>query len=293
MDHINQKKLNYIQFYISAIITLILVWGGFEYIVICNGQNCMIDTNRLWIGLGLIFLGFIPITLCIWSDYVNGELNRLYSFFIKTYEEKTLLLCILTLLILFLASYKIFNVYWEIKVHEDAPKEYMAALVNLTVFVATLFAPIAALILYNNWKIQHNRTALAEQAKPLLKKISQEQILIKEIMNQFEMETYNPLCKFTVTDEKLESKIKEYELLRSTNIIDFNAFANLSKDQDTGKKMIDYQNFGSLFYEYNENCKNSLEKHIMVKDEYKNKLNELTQSCKDLIENLNSYVILK
>lgn len=289
----NQQKLNYIHYYLLAIITSILVWGGFEYIAICNGHNCTVDTNRLWKGLSLIALVFIPITLCIWSEYVNGQLKKLFAIFKLQYEEKTLLFAIAIFLNLSIASLMIFNSWWNYFVNEDASKEYMAALVNLSVFVATLFAPIAALILYDNWKIQHNKTVLAEQAKPLLKKISQEQILIKEIINQFEMETYDPLCRFTVTDEKLEEKIKEYELLRSTNIIDFNAFANLTNNKDTRKIMVDYQNHGSFFYDYNKDCKLLLKKHISVEVEYKKKHNELTQSCKNLIENLNSYVILK
>lgn len=288
-----QQKLNYIHYYFLAILSSILIWGGFEYISICNGQNCMIDTNRLWKGLAIITLIFIPITLCIWSEYVNGQLKKIFGSIKLLYEEKTLIFAIAIFISLSIASLMIFNYWWTYFVKENASKEYMAALVNLSVFVATLFAPIAALILYDNWKIQHNKTVLAEQAKPLLKKLSQEQILIKEIINQFEMETYNPLCRFTVTDEKLEVKIKEYELLRSTNIIDFNAFANLSNNQDTRKIMVDYQNFGSFFHEYNKDCKLLLKKHTTVEDEYKKKHNELTQSCKNLIENLNSYVILK
>lgn len=289
----NQHKLTYIHYYLLAIATSILVWGGFEYVAICSGHNCMIDTSRLWKGLTLITLIFIPITLCVWSEYVNGQLQKIFGSIKLLYEEKTLIFAIAIFISLSIASLMIFNTWWTYFVKDNAPKEYMAALVNLSVFVATLFAPIAALILYDNWKIQHNKTVLAEQAKPLLKKLSKEQIIIKEIINQFEMETYNPLCRFTVTDEKLELKIKEYEVLRSTNIIDFNAFANLANNQDTRKVMVDYQNFGSFFYQYNKDCKKLLEKHITVADEYKNKHNELTQACKKLIENLNSYVILR
>lgn len=289
----NQHKLTYIHYYLLAIATSILVWGGVEYIAICSGHNCMINTNRLWKGLTLITLIFIPITLCVWSEYVNGQLKNIFGNIKLLYEEKTLIFAIAIFISLSIASLMIFNSWWTYFVKEPASKEYMAALVNLSVFVATLFAPIAALILYDNWKIQHNKTVLAEQAKPLLKKLSQEQILIKEIINQFEMETYDPLCKFTVTDEKLKVKIKEYELLRSTNIIDFNAFANLANNPDTRKTMVDYQNFGSFFHEYNKDCRRLLKKHSIVEDEYKKKHNELTQSCKNLIKNLNSYVILK
>ncbi len=159
--------------------------------------------------------------------------------------------------------------------------------------LVTIIAPLIAIYLFTDWKEQHNKKTLAEEAKLLLKKISQEHILIKTIINQFEMETYNPLCRFTITDVKLENKIKEYESLRSTNIIDFHAFANIANSKETRKIMADYQNNGSFFYEYNEDCKKLLKKHIEVEKEYKNKHSELIESCTKLIENLSSYIILK
>lgn len=161
-----QNKLNYIHYYLLVIVASILIWGGFEYISICNGHNCMIDTTRLWKGLNIITLIFIPITLCIWSDYVNGQIKKLFAIFRLQYEEKTLIFAIAIFVTLGIASLLIFNGWWEYYV-DDAKieekktftkygKEYMSALVNLSVFVATLFAPIAALILYDNWKIQKN-----------------------------------------------------------------------------------------------------------------------------------------
>lgn len=163
----NQQKLNYIHYYLLAIVSAILVWGGFEYISICNGKNCMIDTSRLWSGLALIVLIFIPITLCIWSEYVNDQLKKLLSFFKQKYEEQILIFGMLILFLLSLLSYEVFNFNWDIAEKSRESKEYVAALVNLAIFVATIFAPIAALLLYNNWKIQHNKILFSKEAKEI------------------------------------------------------------------------------------------------------------------------------
>ena len=107
------------------------------------------------------------------------------------------------------------------------------------------------------------------------------------------METYNPLCRFTVTDEKLDLIIEKYELLRSTNIIDFNAFAGLADRHDTNIVMMNYQNLGSDFYNFHISCKHQLKKHSDVEAEYKIKHKDLTKACNNLVYNLKNYIILK
>lgn len=161
----NQQKLNYIHYYLLAIITSILVWGGFEYIAICNGHNCKVDTSRLWKGLSLIALIFIPITLCIWSEYVNGQLKKVFGSIKLLYEEKILIFAFAIFISLGIVSLMVFNLWWDHFVKTPSPKEYMAAIVNLSVFVATIFAPFAAIMLYDNWKIQHNKAVISDDAK--------------------------------------------------------------------------------------------------------------------------------
>jgi hypothetical protein len=227
-----QQKLNYIHYYLVAIVSTILVWGMFEYISICNGQNCAINTNRLWNGLALITLIFIPITLCIWSEYVNGQLKKLFGNIKLLYEEKTLIFAMAIFISLAIASLMIFNNYWNHFVKEDSPKEYMAALVNLSVFVATLFAPIAALILYDNWKIQKNYdlnkeillsidNIIFEIYNDLFKKINCLNLIHNIDKYKIEFENYEDnknLSNYINELNQLQSKIELYDALNKKEL---------------------------------------------------------------------------
>lgn len=242
----NQQKLNYIHYYLLAIVTSILIWGGFEYITICNGQNCMFNTSRLWKGLAIITLIFIPITLCIWSTYANSVirflLNNLKTQIKIQYEEKTLLFAVLIFVALFAASLTIFNVYWNYYVGDDViekgknfskyGKEYMAATANVAVFSATLFAPIAALILYDNWKVQKNYdlnkeillsidNIIFEIYNDLFKKINCLTVL-NEIDNyKIQIENYEDNKKISnhINElNQLQSKIELYDALNKKEL---------------------------------------------------------------------------
>lgn len=228
----NQKKLTYIHYYILAIATSILVWGGFEYVAICNGHNCMIDTSRLWTGLALITLIFIPITLCVWSEYVNGQLQNIFGRIKLLYEEKTLIFAIAIFISLSIASLMIFNAWWAHFVKDNSPKEYMAALVNLSVFVATLFAPIAALILYDNWKIQHNKTLLSEEAKSVYYVLHKERICFYELREFIIKRAKINKDKRIVDDPMFTRNLETIADIFNSNRAKLGEFTILAEDQN-------------------------------------------------------------
>lgn len=223
-----QQKLNYIHYYLLAIVSSILIWCGFEYISICNGQACKFDLRRLWCGVLTICVLFIPITLCIWSEFVNGQMKNLGRFLKRTYEEQILIfgICILTLL--FFVSYKAFNIYWGEFVGTRASKEYVAALVNVAIFVATIFAPIAALLLYKNWKVQHNLQLFSEDAKKIWNLLNEERTYWKELCSILDdiPENSMPLRDISKYKEKLN---ESNEKARSANR-EILKFINLTKD---------------------------------------------------------------
>lgn len=190
---VEKSKVTYIHIYCFSLIAIPFFVGILEYIVICSGQNCTIDGYRLWRWLLSIILFFIPITLCIWSEFFNGFIRGIFHKIQTSYEEKTLFFAILILVALFAASLTIFNIYWNQYVGNDVfenknnyskfGKEYMAALVNLSVFVATIYAPIAALILYDNWKVQHNKKIISDEAKKLLVSVDKEILEFSNIVS--------------------------------------------------------------------------------------------------------------
>ena len=227
-----QKKLNYIHYYFIAIISFIFIWGGFEYIKICNGEACQIDTIRLWYGLITIVLIFIPVTLCIWSEYVNGQIKKIFSRIKLIYEEKTLIFGMAIFISLGIASLTLFNFWWSHFVKTPAPKEYMAALVNLSVFIATLFAPIAALMLYDNWKTQKNYdlnkeillsidNIIFDIYNDLFKKINCLTALHEIDIYKIQIENYDEnknIPSYVNELNQLHSKIELYDVLNKTNL---------------------------------------------------------------------------
>lgn len=287
-----QQKLNYIHYYLLAIVSTVLVWGGFEYVSICNGQNCMIDTYRLWNGLALIALIFIPITLCIWSEYVNGKIKNLGRFLKRTYEEQVLIfgICILTLL--FFVSYKAFNIYWGEFVGTRASKEYVAALVNVAIFVATMFAPIAALLLYNNWKVQHNKKIISDEAKNLLISVENDNVNYTGLIAAFKsvdstqpvQNIYNDLISKYVSNFNKNSEynhnlsylvheLNECDLFKKTmdnyNTVTSSIMKDLQKRLIKNQKTEDIlKNLESIRRNYlllNKLYKEEIKKHILAK----------------------------
>lgn len=241
-----QRKLNYIHYYFVAIISFILIWGGFEYITICNGKACQIDTKRLWYGLITIVLIFIPITLCIWSEYVNGQIKRLFSSIKLLYEEKTLIFGMAIFISLGIASLMFFNIWWSHFVKEPAPKEYMAALVNLSVFIATLFAPIAALMLYDNWKIQHNKAVISDEAKEvwnLLVKLSIETLDLDHEYYNLQISEYLYFNK----NKKILDKIENIKKNTENTMVRFHFFNELSGSKDATSL---YMEFYGIYKDY-------------------------------------------
>lgn len=222
---VEKSKVTYIHIYCFSLIAIPFFVGILEYIVICSGQNCTIDGYRLWRWLLSIILFFIPITLCIWSEFFNGFIRGIFHKIQTSYEEKTLFFAILILVALFAASLTIFNIYWNQYVGNDVfenknnyskfGKEYMAALVNLSVFVATIYAPIAALILYDNWKTQKNY----ELNKEILLSIDN---LIFEIYNDLFKRVNCLTSLHEIEKYKIEIENYEYNKTLSNYINEFN-----------------------------------------------------------------------
>lgn len=290
--YMTQQKLNYIHYYVLAIVASILVWGALEYISICNGQNCMIDTSRLWNGLGLIALIFIPITLCIWSESINGQLKTAIDFLKRKYEEQVLIFGVLILFTLFLTSYSWFNNYWDQLVKDRTSKEYVAALVNVAIFVATIFAPIAALLLYNNWKVQHNKTLLSNEAKSLLKPLLQEQKILLILEEKFQEQCQTLNNRFTVTDTQLIRVFKTYDDTTKKNNLE-HAFFNFLANEKTSKLYEKYLELGSELIEFHNDCCTNLKTYTSVKDEYQNKLDDVKNTMYRLTYDLKSYILIK
>lgn len=183
---------NYIHYYLLTIIGSILIWGMFEYITICNGMACMIETSRLWKGLIVISSIFIPITLVLFP-YILKSLKE----FPKTVREILQDLqnpqiapfgLILKLAIVFMCvcMFILFFYYAGLNSIAISEKSVAATQANMFVVAATLFAPLAALIFVQDWKAQHNKNISSEIARKIWKNLDKVKVMVSQINHRYE-----------------------------------------------------------------------------------------------------------
>ncbi|TCB47338.1 hypothetical protein E0H80_16200 [Acinetobacter sp. ANC 4779] len=168
-----QKINTYIHYYLLAILSTILIWGGFEYITICNGESCKIATTRLWCGLVVISAIFIPITLVLFPYIIQSikqSPNEIRNFF-KELENPQIapfgLILKLAIAFLCVCLFVLFLYYAGLNSFAIKENSVAATQANMFVVAATLFAPLAALVFVQDWKTQHNKTTLSKEAKEI------------------------------------------------------------------------------------------------------------------------------
>lgn len=289
---------DYIHYYLITIIFSIIIWGVFEYISICNGMACMIDTNRLWKGLVVISSIFIPITLVLFP-YILESLKG----FPKAIREMVEDLqnpqiapfgLILKLAIVFICVCMFVLFFYYAGLNSSAIKENSVAATQANMFVvaATLFAPLAALIFVQDWKTQHNKTLLSNEAKNLLKPLLLEQNLLLtleiKINEQYEIENN----RFTVTDNQLNRVFQAYSDITKKNNLD-HAFFNFLVEKRTSDLYNKYLKQGGKLIDFHNKCNEDLKSYTSVKKDLKLLLDELKLDINKLTDELKSYILIK
>lgn len=181
----------YVHYYFLAVISSLLIWGFLEYLIICNGGACLIDTSRLWKGL-LIIVILLQVVSLIMLPYIRAyciegvkSLNQ--PWYMVTDSDKKLTLVIKLLIGFICISIFTIGIYY-MGLHKYAHTESSIAATQANMFVvaATLFAPIAALILVQDWKVQHNKNISSEIARKIWKNLDHVKATIGEINYTFE-----------------------------------------------------------------------------------------------------------
>lgn len=186
------KVSDHINYYLLAILTTLFIWGGFEYITICNGNACIIDLKRLWYGLIIISAIFTPITLIL-LPYILRSIREIPKIILETIKDihalkifKIGLILQLAITFLCVCLFIFFFYYIELDKFAIAEKSIAATQANMFVVAATLFAPLAALIFVQDWKAQHNKNISSEIARKIWKKLDTVKILISQINHRYE-----------------------------------------------------------------------------------------------------------
>ena len=250
---------SYIHYYLLSIIFSIFIWGVFEYIIICNGMACMIDTSRLWKGLVVISSIFIPITLMLFPYILNSlkEFPKTLREMIEDLQNPQIVPfgLILKLAIVFICVCMFVLFFYYAGLNDFALKEKSVAATQANMFVvaATLFAPLAALIFVQDWKTQHNLKLFSVEAKNIWNLLDEEKSLWLEhriILDSIPENTMD-LKSITSYTNKFNDTIQKCKTVN----IELGKLKNLTNDDILQNLLLDKSNKVANFkIFYKEKC---------------------------------------
>lgn len=132
--------------------------------------------------------------------------------------------------------------------------------------LATLSAAIVAASLFNDWKVQHNKQTLAEEAKNLIKIVDRDVQLLSFIKSDLKKSNFN---NFLIDQQEITLDIFNLfdDLQENQNQITSNSglFYNISADEELNRIIADYQNsINSISLYFIEQVRASQETNIVV-----------------------------
>ncbi|HCA5336770.1 TPA: hypothetical protein MW296_001448 [Acinetobacter baumannii] len=199
--------------------------------------------------------------------------------------------------LLILTGTIIINVFWSgcvtppLAQDNATIKEYMTLYLSMLGVVATLFASFVVIYAYDNWKEQHNKTVLAEEAKLIWKDINdaKQNLLAVNALNELNIltETYvNDSQRIKIhVDRAMET------IINSTQKTIY--LGALSKNPQFNENL---HSIAPHLKTFGENFKHAYLNKVTVDDfykmqeeSYKNILRELDKTLKEL----ESYILIK
>ncbi|EOH6130262.1 hypothetical protein U2E24_01620 [Acinetobacter baumannii] len=158
--------------------------------------------------------------------------------------------------------------------------------------VSTIFAAIVATFLFNDWKEQHNKTVIANEAKTAFNLICDERHLLNDLKRKLpNFKNQEPKIYFTVNDDEAhnifkdllanleESRSKLYEFVRL--IEGKSIFNEISAYRD------EIQNLNKKIINWREAIKNYDE----VYDEYESSLQNIINLNNTILESLRAFIL--
>ena len=205
------------------------------------------------------------------------------------------LLIIQLCVIVFILAILFFSVTW-INIHLqnriDSFKEAMVLTISFLGPVSTIFAAIVATFLFNDWKEQHNKTVIANEAKTAFNLICDERHLLNDLKRKLpNFKNQEPKIYFTVNDDEAhnifkdllanleESRSKLYEFVKL--IEGKSIFNEISAYRD------EIQNLNKKIINWREAIKNCDE----VYDEYESSLQNIINLNNTILESLRAFIL--
>ena len=172
-------------------------------------------------------------------------------------------------------------------------KDHATLLIALIAAMGSILSSLIIVLFYDAWKEQHNRTVLAEEAKPILVKFINELYAIQEIKSAFNEQTENDVSRFSVTDEKVHKALDKLSKLNRENKESYTLFSTLVDKENTATNLLDYLASGGNLIKFHNKCHNEVLSYKAVKEEYSEKLTEVEKLCIDIINDLKTYIFIQ
>ncbi len=191
-------------------------------------------------------------------------------------------LCVIVLILAIL----FFSITW-ITIHLQAIKDFFKEAIDLTISflgpVSTIFAAIIATYLFNDWKEQHNKTVIANEAKIAFKLICNERHFINDLIRELpnfinqkpkvfftvnDNEVYNLLTDLITHVDENRDKLYEFVLLIQGKDLFYEVLNYRNAIDSLNKKIIIWRkqlkSYDEIYQEYNSNLKNIIDSNDNV-----------------------------
>lgn len=169
----------------------------------------------------------------------------------------------------------------------------IGAYANFLVFDATIFAPIAAYFFYDNWKIQHNKALLSEEAKSVYYLLHKERVCFYELREFIIKRAKNTKDKIVSDDIYLNRNLETITDIFNKNRSKIGEFTILAEDQNFHVYVENYRtSFNELL-----NRKVQLDKESLcygdIEDEILKTIEDIKSKNYDCITEIKSYIFMK
>ncbi|MDC5448439.1 hypothetical protein OHW84_11060 [Acinetobacter baumannii] len=156
------------------------------------------------------------------------------------------LLIIQLCVIVFILAILFFSVTWII-IHIQQAKESFKEAMDLTIGflgpVSTIFAAVVATYLFNDWKEQHNKTVIANEAKIAFSLICKERHYVGDLQRELpRFINKSPKIFFTVNDKEVQNLFDDLLVNLNESRSKLFEFVLLIEGRDLFYEILNYRN---------------------------------------------------
>lgn len=160
--------------------------------------------------------------------------------------------------------------------------------------IATLVAAYIASRLFNDWKVQHNKTVIGADARKAFKLLHDERNFLNDLKWHLDkISDNNESVFFTVNDEDIQKIVKQLVGLHNDNRFHLAEFVYLIESQDTYKIISEYRKSINNMVTNIDDWKKTVKNYKHVKSTYESNLKDSLSINAQVLDSLTGFVLYK